>query len=168
MADDLQTASAEHTNSASSAFAAPQNNLPKGGGAIRSIGEKFSTNAVTGTGSLTIPINASPGRSGFDPQLSVNYSSGAGNSMFGIGWTSSTPSITRKTDKGFPRYRDYEESDVFILSGYEDLVPVLREDGCGRWVAQEIERDGYRIKQYRPRIEGLFARIERWMHLSDA
>jgi hypothetical protein len=30
--------------------------LPKGGGAIRGIGETFSTNPATGTGSLSVPI----------------------------------------------------------------------------------------------------------------
>ena len=38
--------------------------LPKGGGAIRGIGEKFAANPVTGTGSMSVPIAASPGRSG--------------------------------------------------------------------------------------------------------
>ncbi len=32
----------------------PAISLPKGGGAIRGIGEKFSTNPVTGTGSMTV------------------------------------------------------------------------------------------------------------------
>ena len=50
--------------------AAPVISLPKGGGAIRGIGEKFAANPVTGTGSMTIPIYASPGRLGFGPQLS--------------------------------------------------------------------------------------------------
>ena len=46
---------------------APQLNLPKGGGAIRGIGEKFAANPVTGTGSLTVPIFTSPGRSRMKP-----------------------------------------------------------------------------------------------------
>ena len=49
----------------------PTINLPKGGGAIRGIGEKFSVNPVTGTGALTVPIFTSPGRSGFFPKLSL-------------------------------------------------------------------------------------------------
>jgi hypothetical protein len=36
--------------------------LPKGGGAIRGIGEKFAANPVTGTGAMTVPIATSPGR----------------------------------------------------------------------------------------------------------
>jgi Salmonella virulence plasmid 65kDa B protein len=54
------------------------------------------------------------------------------------------------------------ESDIFILSGAEDLVPVLK-DGT----VDETLRDGYRIRKYRPIIEGLFARIERWTKLDS-
>ena len=108
------------------------------------------------------------GRSGFGPQLSLSYDSGTGNGPFGMGWSLSLPAITRKTDKGLPRYRDGEESDVFILSGAEDLVPVLRaRRRRGDGSLDEFERDGYRVKRYRPRIEGLFARIERWTRIDD-
>ena len=110
-------------------LAAPSISLPKGGGAIRGIGEKFAANPVTGTGSMTLPIATSPGRSGFGPQLALSYDSGAGNGPFGFGWSLSLPQITRKTDKGLPKYLDAKESDVFILPGAEDLVPVLGSDG---------------------------------------
>ena len=173
------------------AVSAPQVVLPKGGGAIRGIGEKFGANPVTGTGSMTIPIATSPGRSGFGPQLSLSYDSGAGNGPFGLGWHLSIPSIARKTDKGLPRYRDAEDLDVFVLSGAEDLVPVYRQDVDGKWIASraEFQRDtdgfwvrdsggalvvhedefnGYCVRRYRPRIEGLFARIERWTNIDPA
>lgn len=140
----------------------PSLSLPKGGGAIRGMGEKFAANPVTGTGSLTIPLPLSPGRSGFTPSLSLSYDSGAGNGPFGYGWNLSLPSITRKTDKGLPKYQDATESDVFILSGAEDLVPVL-ENGQPK----KIARNGYTVYYYRPRIEGLFARIERWVKDGD-
>jgi len=61
----------------------PSISLPKGGGAIRGIGEKFAANPVTGTGSLTVPIATSPGRGGFGPQLALAYDSGAGNKSCG-------------------------------------------------------------------------------------
>lgn len=152
-------------------MSAPAISLPKGGGAIRGIGEKFGTNPVTGTGSLTIPIASTPGRSGFAPQLNLSYDSGAGNGPFGLGWSLGLPSITRKTDKGLPRYRDSEESDDFILSGSEDLVPVLVKSG-DTWGREslpdrQINNKTYRIQRYRPRIEGLFARIERWTNRID-
>jgi RHS repeat-associated protein len=169
----------------------PSITLPKGGGAISGIGEKFSANPVTGTASLSVPIFTSPGRSGFGPQLSLSYDSGSGNGPFGFGWSLSLPSITRKTDKGLPKYQDAKktsdsfsqtafyqtdfQSDVFILSGAEDLVPVFKTDENGKWILdakgnnilEENERDGYLIRYYRPRIEGLFARIERWIRKID-
>jgi hypothetical protein len=140
----------------------PAISLPKGGGAIKGMGEKFAANPVTGTGSMSVPIATTPGRSGFGPQLSLSYDSGSGNGIFGMGWSLALPMVTRKTDKGLPRYWDSEESDVFILSGAEDLVPILK---AGKF--DEIDRDGYRIRKYRPRIEGLFARIERWTRLDS-
>src|SRR5262245_21227933 len=121
----------------SGAVVPPTVSLPKGGGAIRGLGEKFGANPVTGTGSLTIPIAVSPGLGGYGPQLSLSYDSGSGNGPFGFRWSLSLPSITRKTDKGLPQYRDAEESDVFILSGAEDLVPVLVEDD-GTWQRESL------------------------------
>lgn len=146
--------------SATSQQRIPTLSLPKGGGAIRGIGEKFAANPVTGTSSMSVPISTSPGRSGFGPQLSLSYDSGAGNSLFGFGWSLSIPAITRKTDKGLPLYRDAEESDVFMLSGVEDLVPVLNPDGSR--FEDRTTAPGFTVHRYRPRIEGLFARIERW------
>jgi hypothetical protein len=113
----------------------PAITLPKGRGAVRGIGEKFTANPVAGTGSMSVPIATSPARSGFGPQLSLSYDSGSGNGPFGFGWTLSLPAITRKTDKGLPQYQDAEDSDVFILSDAEDLVAVYRQDPDGTWVA---------------------------------
>jgi hypothetical protein len=151
--------------------AAPQLSLPKGGGAIRGMGEKFAANPVTGTGSLTVPVYTSPGRSGFGPQLSLSYDSGNGNSPYGFGWSLSLPAITRKTDKGLPQYADSNESDIFILSGAEDLTPALIQSK-GEWSrdvvpSRTVYGKQYAIHRYRPRVEGLFARIERWANLLD-
>jgi hypothetical protein len=146
-------------------FSAPSISPPTGGGAIRGIGEKFAANPVTGTGSLTLPIATSPGRAGFGPALSLAYDSGAGNGPFGFGWRLSLPAITRKADKGLPRYRDAEESDVYLLSGTEDLVPLLELDGSR--AEDTASAPGYTIHRYRPRTEGLFAHIERWTRHSD-
>ncbi|MFO7863501.1 MAG: SpvB/TcaC N-terminal domain-containing protein, partial [Salinivirgaceae bacterium] len=131
----------------------PVVSLPNGGGAIKSIGEKFETNPVNGTYNMSVPLAISPGRGGFTPQLGLSYNSGGGNSPFGLGWNIGVPSISRKTDKSLPQYFDAKDSDVYILSGAEDLVPV--DDGA----RQEA---GYDVKKYRPRTEGLFALIERW------
>src|SRR6185437_13311655 len=141
----------------------PALSLPKGGGAIRGIGEKFSVAAATGTASLSVPLPASPGRNGFGPAAALGYDSGHGNGPFGLGFALAVPTITRKTDKGLPRYYDTEESDEFILSGAEDLVPnrVLETGELDVQVLPDRT-----IQQYRPRVEGLFARIERYTLLA--
>jgi hypothetical protein len=149
----------------------PALTLPKGGGAVRGIGEKFAANPVTGTGSLNVPIYSSPGRSGFGPQLSLSYDSGSGNSPFGFGWSLALPAVNRKTDKGLPQYEDARESDIFILSGAEDLMPSL-VDNAGQWTRdvtplRSVHGQQYAVHRYRPRVEGLFSRIERWINLSD-
>ena len=149
-------------------IAAPSVTLPKSGGAIRGMGEKFAANPATGTGSMTVPITTSPGRSGFGPQLALSYDSGRGNGPFGVGWALSSPAVTRRTDKGLPRY---DASDVFLLSDAEDLVPALAPGPDGDWTPI-VEVDpphapGFRIERFRPRIEGLFARIERWTRTDD-
>jgi hypothetical protein len=149
--------------------APPSVKLPKGGGAISGLGETFTANPVTGTGSISVPVPTSPGRSGFGPNLTLGYDSGQGNGPFGFGWSLSAPAIARRTDRGLPRYADAQESDVFLLSGAEDLVPVL--DGAAGWERVSANdppyAPGYRIDRYRPRTEGLFARIERWTRLGD-
>jgi hypothetical protein len=122
--------------------------LPKGSGALQGIGEKFAPDLHTGTGNFTVPLALPPGRNGFQPQLHLVYSTGTGNSPYGLGWSLNIPGVSRKTSKGIPRYDD--STDVFVLSGAEDLVPVE---------AQE------RITRYRPRTDGLFARI---LHHRDA
>ncbi|MBL1278781.1 MAG: hypothetical protein COA33_000790 [Fluviicola sp.] len=146
----------------------PSVELPKGGGAIQSIGEKFSVNAVTGSGTASIPLPVSTGRNGFTPNLSLSYDSSAGNSSFGLGWSLSLPTITRKTSKGLPIYNNDDESDVFIIAGMEDFVPFLRKNGK-LWepkIETSLDND-YTIYYYRPRTEGGFAKIEKWVNNSD-
>lgn len=112
----------------------PTIDLPKGGGAIRGIGEKFGANPVTGTASMTVPIRTSPGRSGFGPDLTLSYDSGNGNGPFGFGWLLPLPEVSCKTEKGLPRYEyAVRDSDTFVLGGSEDLVPALVASPSG-WV----------------------------------
>jgi RHS repeat-associated protein len=120
--------------------------LPQGGGALHGIGEKFAPDLHTGTGNFTVPIALPSGRNGFQPQLSLVYSTGNGNGPFGLGWGLSIPGVSRKTSRGVPVYDDGK--DTFILSGAEDLVPVPGAPPSAT--------------RYRPRTEGLFARIEHY------
>lgn len=158
--------------SSSNAIEIPSLALPKGGGAIKGIDEKLSVNAVNGTAAFSFPLPFAPSRGSVAPSLSLTYHSGSGNGPFGLGWTIGLPSIKRSTDKGLPQYWDEDESDTFLLADSEDLVPEyakeadggFRLDDEGRYALKEAESpDGrHTIRYYRPRVEGLFARIERW------
>ena len=133
----------------------PQITLPKGGGAIKTIDEKFSVNAANGSAHFSIPFPFSPSRNGFMPAIGLSYNSGSGNGIFGLGWNAEPLSITRKTDKKLPEYND---SDTFIFSGAEDLVPSYVKDEGGNWI-KDTETNF--IVRYKPRTEGTFARIEK-------
>nr|WP_256378847.1 SpvB/TcaC N-terminal domain-containing protein [Bradyrhizobium sp. Ai1a-2] len=135
---------------------APSLNLPKGGGALKGIGEKFSFNAQTGTGALSVPLPLMQTRGGFTPNLELSYDSGLGNGIFGAGWQLGISYISRKTDKGLPKYQN---ADVFSYSGAEDLVPVS---------AASETRGEYQVRRFRPRVEAGFARIEAWTSRESA
>lgn len=124
--------------------------LPKGGGAIKGISETFEANSFTGTGSFSVPVPLPKCRN-FSPSLSVDYSSGSGNGVFGIGFNVSIASIIRKTSKKIPTYDD---KDIFVLT--DDLVLV-----------NESSNSEYDITYYEPRVEGLFAKIERLISKND-
>ena len=151
----------------------PSISLPKGGGAIKGIDEKFTVNPVNGTASFSIPLPLSQAR-GASPALSLSYNSGAGNGVFGLGWSLSLPLIRRKTGKQLPQYYDDIDSDTFLFSEAEDLVPEFSKetdgsftkDADGNYVTKENDSVDklFTIRNYKPRIEGLFARIERWRH----
>ena len=117
----LNTPAQAHTPN-SNVIEIPPISLPKSGGALKSIDEKFSVNAANGTAFFSIPWPISPGRSGFSPPLSLSYNAGIGNRTCGIGWGIDLPSIQRRTEK-LPTYRDRE--DPFMFSEIKDLGAML-------------------------------------------
>jgi len=122
--------------------------LPTGGGAISAIGETFQPNAFNGTGSFSLPIPVSPAR-GFEPKLSLNYNSGAGNGTFGLGFSLNLANVSIRTEKGLPKY---DGTDIYLLNG-EELVPKF--DG-------QSANENYTVTQYLPRVEGAFSLIEHY------
>ena len=150
MGDEIENSRADDENSSAKPardFTAqiPEISLPNSGGAIRSIGEKFTLNPATGSGNISIPIAMTPGRGA--PQLSLNYDSSSGNGPFGLGWSLGLAKISRRTEKRLPKYTD---EDIFVLSGVEDLVPVQVE------TIKSVE-----VTTYQPRTEGSFSRIQK-------
>ncbi|MCB9288246.1 MAG: insecticidal toxin complex protein [Lewinellaceae bacterium] len=154
---DLSALAKEHPTQ-SAAIQVPEISLPKGGGALRGIDEKFEVNAANGTAAFSIPMPVTPGRNRFSPTLSLSYNSGGGNSPFGLGWSLDLPVIQRKTDKKLPRYLGGGKEDTFVFSGVEDLVPKATSEVAAQ------DDNVFTVQRYLPRIEGSFARIEKIIH----
>ncbi|KAL9470800.1 hypothetical protein ACSS6W_008741 [Trichoderma asperelloides] len=142
-------------------FTSSFNTSGKSGGAIRPIGENFSVNPANGTLSFSLPINTSPSRGGFGPNLALSYDSGSGNGPFGFGWSVHLPAIQRKTSDGIPTYRTGEDEFVF---GGSELVPWIDEKDVV--VVKKIGH--HHVMRYRPRFESHTARIEKWTRDNDS
>ena len=141
----------------------PALSTPEGGGAIRGLGESFSSQSFSGAAGFSLPIPA-PSARGISPNLSLTYSSGGGNGVFGLGARVALSSIARKTSAGVPRYSG---KDTFVLADEGDLVAIQsRNKSNGEWAAdRRIEHcDGiaFDVASYQLRQEGEFASVERW------
>lgn len=85
-----------------------------------------------------------------------------------MGWSLGLGAVSRRTDKGLPRYRDgTDEEDIFTLSGEEDLVPQLSRDAPGKWTLpppdeRVSDNQKYQVRKYVPRTESSFSSIEKW------
>lgn len=123
---------------------------PTGGGALQGMGESFAASEFSGAATLSLPLPASPARD-LTPELSVDYSSFAGNGVFGMGFALGLEPVARRTSHGVPLYRDDE---TFVLDG-EVLVPRDHR-------VEERGGDAWEVTRYRPRVDGAFDRIERW------
>ncbi|MDC9407248.1 SpvB/TcaC N-terminal domain-containing protein, partial [Clostridioides difficile] len=124
--------------------------MPKGGGAIKGMGETFSSDPFTGGGNFSIPIKTSKGR-GFEPDISLNYNYSAGIGPFGLGFSISLPYISRNTEKGVPTYEDI--LDKFVLSNSSELVRT-----CDNRKQIEKSNSLWEVTSYLPRVEGNFSR----------
>ena len=137
--------------------------LPKGGGAIQSIGKGWGAVGATGAASFQIPLPISSGR-GSAPQLSLSYSSAAGNGVCGMGWNLGRNAIARRTQKGVPAYN---ADDEMVGPSGDVLLP--ERNAQGAIVSTQVDRfrglalnATYRVTRHFPRVEGGFERIEHW------
>ena len=131
--------------------------LPEGSGSIQGMGESFSPNLNTGSGTFSVPISIPSGRRGLQPKLGLAYTSGGGDGPLGWGWTMGVPFISRQTDKGLPLYN---KSDRFMYNGGQELVPVLMPDDEA-WPSDDWNPSvsGDDITYFRARIQGGFMRF---------
>lgn len=134
----------------------------KGGGAFRSISENFTVNPANGSLSLSIPIDLSPTRGGFAPELRLEYQSGAGNGPFGFGWNMNIQSFGRNTARGVPTYTDNDHHMTF--SG-ADIIRAVCKDGSLKPIRLS---QGFSITEFRQRIDAESTRLERWTSVADA
>ena len=119
----------------------PASLLPgKGAGLNTSILHSFAADQSTGRASMSIPIAVPPGRKGLQPNISLNYSSGLGNGLLGVGWGLELGAVERSLKKGVPAY---DTSDSFMLNGG----------------GQNAELVGIGSSEYKPKIEGGFSKI---------
>ena len=99
-------------------FATQTPSLPKGG-SLGGLGETFTPDLSTGTGTLAVPFDLPNGPNDIGPRLSLRYDTGGSNGPFGLGWSIPLPRISRSTTGGLPRYDD---SDTLVLEGSGPLV----------------------------------------------
>jgi hypothetical protein len=85
----------------------------------RTRGSDAFVNESTGSSTFTIPIPVPRGTGGFQPEISLRYSSsGGGDGPFGVGWQLTLGEVRRSTRFGIPKYDDLEgDSDTFELDG---------------------------------------------------
>ena len=143
--------------------------LPKGGGAIQSIGKGSAGVGTRGTASLEVPLPISPGR-GFAPALGLGYSSGTGNSPCGIGWQLTVNAITLRTVKGVPMYDGTDQ----VVGPDGDVWMPERKESDGTLIARRaLSYNGlalskaYDVVRHWPRVEGAFSLIEHWSSATD-
>jgi RHS repeat-associated protein len=122
--------------------------LPDGPGSIGGIGENVAVDGNMGQMALDVPFRVPEGFEGLTPQLGLNYSSGNGSSVAGIGWAMDVPSIERMTSKGLP---EYVADDLFASDGSSELVRVSKSGDEA---------------VYRSRFEGSFVRYK-WVGVGD-
>ncbi|WP_367374089.1 SpvB/TcaC N-terminal domain-containing protein [Pseudomonas lini] len=142
--------------------------LPKGGGAIQSIGKGADSIGPNGAATYEIALPISPGRD-FAPSLALSYQSSAGNSVFGIGWAISLPVVARRTSKGVPTYTQDDE-----IVGPGGVVWLPERDTNGALVELQISKynelqldTAYSVVRHFPRVERTFERIEHWSSETD-
>lgn len=134
-------------------FDAQTPSLPPGGGAVSGLGETFSPDLSTGTGSFTVRLDLPNGPNDIGPRLLLRYDTAAGNGPFGMGFSVPMPRLVRSTAHRFPRY---DGTDTLLLEGAGELVDLgggsyrPQVDG-GAWRA-EASGNGFRLTDR----EGLF------------
>jgi RHS repeat-associated protein len=115
--------------------------LPDGPGSLDGLGDNVNTDSNMGTLSYSVGFEVPQGFEGATPSLGLQYNSGGGNGVVGMGWSMPIPFIERMTRKGLP---DYDGDDLFVADGGTELIRL----------------DTAEPATFRARFEGAFVRYQ--------
>ncbi len=141
--------------------------LPSGPGSIQGLGESFQPQLNNGSGTFSVPIQLPAAATGFAPGFSLDYHTGQGNGIVGIGWKLSGPTmISRNVDHGLPFFVDGPngvdddfdrvidnagELDRFSGVNLEELLPFadgsLRSENESSFARYRRVGDGWTLQQ---------------------
>jgi RHS repeat-associated protein len=96
-------------------------NLPSGGGSVSGQGGDFSVDLNTGTATAKFDFSVPAGPNGILPPATLQYSAGAGDGPFGMGWSLGLMSIQRKLTPAADA-PDMTAPGAYALVGVGDLV----------------------------------------------
>ena len=133
---------------------------------IATIGKSWSAVGPTASAGCELLIPLSSGR-GYDPQIPLAINSQSGNGPFGLGCHLGLSQISRRTNKGVPRYTEHDE---IIGHDGEVWMPELDDAGDLKSRTEHSYRDRpipeHNVVSYRTRIESDFSLRECW-HPAD-
>lgn len=151
---------------ASSKISIQEISLPKGGGAVTSVGDAFQTSPFSGTGSYSIPIPLTPAR-GLEPELKLTYESSRGNSPFGLGFDVGLPYIGIIMRYGVPLYNGKEK---YAFNEGVEFIPLTETPPGGEPVIvrrTETENGStYSVTSFLQQEEEAFTLIEQWQNVN--
>jgi len=137
--------------------------LPDGPGSLEGIGENVDVDPNMGLMSHQVKIQVPPGYPNMTPQAALNYSSGAGGGVAGMGWMFEFPTVERLTKRGLPQYVPADEwmagGELVHVSGTDPRVYRARfEKGWTRytWMNVGDGSEGYWIAEYPDGRTGYF------------
>jgi hypothetical protein len=107
----------------------------------------------SGAATLSVPIKVPSGIGGMEPQLALNYSSGTGNGLFGLGWTLSGPSAVTRCAKtllhdGERGAVTFGKGDRFCLDGQRLMLVPFAPDALASAVDNQYGLPGTEYRTY--------------------
>ena len=137
--------------------------LPKGGGTVSVGGGMLSAGGPDGSAGWQLPLPSPAGRS-LLATLTLQYSSGGGNSAFGAGWECPLPAVFVMTRFGFPKH---DGNDRMVGPSGEEI---LKNGDAGD--DELLKRSGivgnYTGTSWRARTFSITERLEHWVPKDDS